>query len=141
MELRLGSNCQGALDQTGWLSYGNEAHGMGRGIRSAVAPKGWTREQKTVLDRTWSKISDRTLTSQILMGQKVTVVRCEEINISGSFFRNKLKYHAYLHSAYLLELVQDVADSQSDISSTPKSPVLSTTEHPPGSSTRPSEEW
>lgn len=35
---------------------------------------------------------------QILMGQKVTVVRCEEINISGSFFRNKLKYHAYLHS-------------------------------------------
>jgi ribosomal protein L13 len=35
---------------------------------------------------------------QILMGQKVTVVRCEEINVSGSFFRNKLKYHAYLHS-------------------------------------------
>jgi ribosomal protein L13 len=38
------------------------------------------------------------LTWQILMGQKVTVVRCEEINVSGSFFRNKLKYHAYLHS-------------------------------------------
>lgn len=37
---------------------------------------------------------------QILSGQKVTVVRCEEINVSGSFFRNKLKYHAYLHSAY-----------------------------------------
>lgn len=37
-------------------------------------------------------------TSQILSGQKVTVVRCEEINISGSFFRNKLKYHNYLHS-------------------------------------------
>lgn len=36
---------------------------------------------------------------QILNGQKVTVVRCEELNISGSFFRNKLKYHAYLHSA------------------------------------------
>ena len=32
------------------------------------------------------------------MGQKVSVVRCEEINCSGSFFRNKLKYHAYLHS-------------------------------------------
>ena len=30
---------------------------------------------------------------------------------------------------------------QSDISSTPKSPVLSITEHPPGSSSRPSEEW
>lgn len=35
---------------------------------------------------------------QILMGQKVTVVRCEEINCSGSFFRNKLKYADYLHS-------------------------------------------
>lgn len=33
---------------------------------------------------------------QILSGQKVVVVRCEDINISGSFFRNKLKYHAYL---------------------------------------------
>lgn len=38
------------------------------------------------------------LTLQILMGQKVTIVRCEEINVSGSFFRNKLKYHDYLHS-------------------------------------------
>ena len=28
----------------------------------------------------------------------MTVVRCEEINVSGSFFRNKLKYHDYLHS-------------------------------------------
>ncbi|KAG7531378.1 hypothetical protein FFLO_04375 [Filobasidium floriforme] len=34
---------------------------------------------------------------QILSGQKVTVVRCEEINVSGSFFRNKLRYHSYLH--------------------------------------------
>jgi len=49
------------------------------------------------------KISEQTLTIQLLMGQKVTVVRCEEINISGSFFRNKLKYHAYLHSAYLMK--------------------------------------
>jgi hypothetical protein len=49
------------------------------------------------------KISEQTLTIQLLMGQKVTVVRCEEINISGSFFRNKLKYHAYLHSTYLIK--------------------------------------
>ena len=27
---------------------------------------------------------------QILNGQKIVVVRCEEINISGSFFRNKV---------------------------------------------------
>ena len=49
------------------------------------------------------KISEQILIIQLLMGQKVTVVRCEEINISGSFFRNKLKYHAYLHSTYFMK--------------------------------------
>jgi ribosomal protein L13 len=43
-----------------------------------------------------------TTNSQLLNGQKVTVVRCEEINVSGSFFRNKLKYHDYLHSMSIL---------------------------------------
>lgn len=33
---------------------------------------------------------------QLLNGQKIVIVRCEEINISGEFFRNKLKMHAYL---------------------------------------------
>ncbi|CAF0719277.1 unnamed protein product [Brachionus calyciflorus] len=32
----------------------------------------------------------------ILQGQKVVVVRCEAINISGSFYRNKLKYLEFL---------------------------------------------
>ncbi|XP_054709833.1 60S ribosomal protein L13a-like [Uloborus diversus] len=32
----------------------------------------------------------------LLNGQRVVVVRCEGINISGSFFRNKLKYLAFL---------------------------------------------
>ena len=32
----------------------------------------------------------------ILNGQKVVVVRCEEINISGNFYRNKLKYLDFL---------------------------------------------
>merc|ERR1712037_341678 len=32
----------------------------------------------------------------LLMGQKVVVVRCEGINISGSFYRNKLKYLDFL---------------------------------------------
>ncbi|KAH9418308.1 60S ribosomal protein L13A [Dermatophagoides pteronyssinus] len=32
----------------------------------------------------------------LLQGQKVVVVRCEGINISGSFYRNKLKYLAFL---------------------------------------------
>eukprot|EP00051_Salpingoeca_urceolata_P026166 m.476324 g.476324 ORF g.476324 m.476324 type:complete len:203 (-) comp20499_c0_seq1:110-718(-) len=33
---------------------------------------------------------------ELLSGQKIVVVRCEEINMSGSFYRNKLKYHAFL---------------------------------------------
>ncbi|VDL11679.1 unnamed protein product [Hymenolepis diminuta] len=32
----------------------------------------------------------------LLNGQKVVVVRCEAINISGSLYRNKLKYHEFL---------------------------------------------
>lgn len=30
------------------------------------------------------------ISKQVLSGQKIVVVRCEEINISGSFFRNKV---------------------------------------------------
>ncbi|KAI8824253.1 ribosomal protein L13 domain-containing protein [Fimicolochytrium jonesii] len=33
---------------------------------------------------------------QLLNGQKIVVVRAEEINITGPFFRNKLKYMAFL---------------------------------------------
>jgi len=36
---------------------------------------------------------------QILRGQRVVVVRCEEMNISGSLFRNNLKYHEFLNKA------------------------------------------
>jgi len=36
------------------------------------------------------------LAKELLNGQKVIVVRCEEINISGSLFRNKLKYASYI---------------------------------------------
>ncbi|GAA6011550.1 hypothetical protein JCM11491_004685 [Sporobolomyces phaffii] len=39
---------------------------------------------------------------QILNGQKVVVVRCELLNASGSFFRNKLRYHDYLHKRHLV---------------------------------------
>ncbi|XP_017720948.1 PREDICTED: 60S ribosomal protein L13a-like [Rhinopithecus bieti] len=34
---------------------------------------------------------------QVLLGQKVVVVHCEGINISGNFYRKKLKYLAFLH--------------------------------------------
>ena len=36
---------------------------------------------------------------QMLRGQKVVVVRCEEMNISGSLFRNNLKYHEFLNKS------------------------------------------
>eukprot|EP01115_Flamella_aegyptia_P002243 TRINITY_DN136250_c0_g1_i1.p1 TRINITY_DN136250_c0_g1~~TRINITY_DN136250_c0_g1_i1.p1 ORF type:complete len:202 (-),score=62.24 TRINITY_DN136250_c0_g1_i1:125-730(-) len=34
---------------------------------------------------------------ELLLGQKVVVVRCEAINISGSLFRNKLKFKDFLN--------------------------------------------
>ncbi|VDN26473.1 unnamed protein product [Cylicostephanus goldi] len=33
---------------------------------------------------------------QLLQGEKVVVLRCEEINISGNFHRSKLKYMSFL---------------------------------------------
>lgn len=33
---------------------------------------------------------------EILNGHKVVIVRCEDINITGSLYRNKLKYHDFL---------------------------------------------
>nr|POE88189.1 60s ribosomal protein l16 [Quercus suber] len=37
-----------------------------------------------------------TIAKQLLNGQKIVVVRCEALNISGEFFRAKLKYSAFL---------------------------------------------
>merc|ERR1711907_282632 len=37
-----------------------------------------------------------TIAKTILNGQRVVVVRCEEINVSGNFYRNKLKVFDYL---------------------------------------------
>ena len=36
---------------------------------------------------------------QLLCGQKVVVVRCEKLVLSGSLFRNKLNYHEFLRKA------------------------------------------
>jgi large subunit ribosomal protein L13Ae len=38
---------------------------------------------------------------QVLNGQRVVVVRCEELNMSGSFFRAKMKYHNFLRKRTL----------------------------------------
>ncbi|KAI9101334.1 ribosomal protein L13 domain-containing protein [Phlyctochytrium arcticum] len=45
---------------------------------------------------------------QLLTGQKVTLVRAEEINISGPFFRNKLKYMAFLRKRCLVNPARGV---------------------------------
>jgi len=42
------------------------------------------------------------IAKQALNGQKIVVVRCELINVSGSFFRMKLRYHAFLHKKHLV---------------------------------------
>lgn len=47
-----------------------------------------------MLGRLASKVS-----KEILRGQRVVVVRCEGINISGSQFRNNIKYHEFLNKA------------------------------------------
>jgi ribosomal protein L13 len=47
------------------------------------------------------------LAKQILSGQKIVVVRCEEINISGSFFRNKVST-VIRRVHYLVNLANDV---------------------------------
>eukprot|EP01091_Cochliopodium_minus_P020159 TRINITY_DN8714_c0_g1_i1.p1 TRINITY_DN8714_c0_g1~~TRINITY_DN8714_c0_g1_i1.p1 ORF type:complete len:203 (+),score=38.72 TRINITY_DN8714_c0_g1_i1:51-659(+) len=38
---------------------------------------------------------------QLLQGQKVSVVRCEQMNISGTFFRNKLYVLSYLRKKFM----------------------------------------
>lgn len=42
------------------------------------------------------------LAKEALNGQKITVVRCEEINVSGNTFRNQIKYHEFMHKRHLV---------------------------------------
>jgi len=42
------------------------------------------------------------IAKQALNGQKIVVVRCELINVSGSFFRLKLRYMDYLNKRHLV---------------------------------------
>merc|ERR1712224_207446 len=42
-----------------------------------------------------------TVAKELLAGQQVVVVRCERINISGNFYRNKLKFMAFLRKKHL----------------------------------------
>ena len=51
------------------------------------------------------------IAKQILSGQKIVVVRCEEINISGSFFRNKVRarFRVTLYLCILLKFDVKIA--------------------------------
>ncbi|KAI9625058.1 hypothetical protein KEM48_008601 [Puccinia striiformis f. sp. tritici PST-130] len=42
------------------------------------------------------------IAKQAISGQKVVVVRCEEINVSGSFFRLKLRWADHMHKRHLV---------------------------------------
>jgi ribosomal protein L13 len=57
------------------------------------------------------------ISKQILNGQKITVVRCEEINISGSFFRNKVSISA-THTCPLPQMLIRIPSSATTTSST-----------------------
>lgn len=38
---------------------------------------------------------------ELLSGQSVVVTRCEQIEVSGNFYRNKLKFMAFLRKKHL----------------------------------------
>merc|ERR1712029_576853 len=48
-----------------------------------------------------------TVAKTILQGQRVVILRCEGIVISGSFYRNKLKYLSFLENAITPTPVDD----------------------------------
>ena len=70
------------------------------------------------------------ISKQILNGQKIVVVRCEEINISGSFFRNKVCCVRSQSTGYRYSFANHPSSAittsfTNATSSTPKNQVLS----------------
>jgi len=68
-----------------------------RARKNALQPVGF-RAQPTIIDGRGHLIGRlaATVAKSILQGQNIIVVRCEGLNISGSFYRNKLKYLEFL---------------------------------------------
>merc|ERR1711993_147775 len=56
-----------------------------------------------------------TIAKSLLNGQKVVVVRCEGILISGNFYRNKLKYLAFLRKRIKISLGKRDRRGQDDL--------------------------
>jgi len=42
------------------------------------------------------------VSKQLLAGQKIVIVRCEEVNISGSYFRNKMRFASFMHKRHIV---------------------------------------
>ena len=51
-----------------------------------------------------------TVAKQLLNGQKIVVVRCEALNISGEFFRAKCTFYELGHSSLEASLAQCEGD-------------------------------
>lgn len=88
------------------------------------------------------------ISKQVLNGQKIVVVRCEEINISGSFFRNKVTRFAVSSRSrsafsdfYRLPSCATTTSYTSATLSTPKSLAPSITALLPKSFSEPSVVW
>lgn len=85
------------------------------------------------------------IAKQVLSGQKIVVVRCEEINISGSFFRNKVCPWRRLsrwdiHPLPSISCATTTSCTNVTLS-TPRNRVPSTTVHPLKSSSALSVAW
>lgn len=57
------------------------------------------------------------ISKQILNGQKIVVVRCEEVNISGSFFRNKVRSPTSSQSGILDKFMNISCDTTTSFTS------------------------
>jgi len=68
-----------------------------RARKNALQPVGF-RAQPMIIDGRGHLIGRlaATVAKSILQGENIVVVRCEGLNISGSFYRNKMKYMEFL---------------------------------------------
>ena len=69
-----------------------------KGVRNVSRSPGFKKKAPVIIDakdHMLGRLSSY-VAKMILNGKRVVVVRCEEINISGNFYRNKLKYLDFL---------------------------------------------
>ena len=69
-----------------------------KGVKDVSRNEGFKRKAPVIIDAKDHMLGRLAsyVAKMILNGKRVVVVRCEEINISGNFYRNKLKYLSFL---------------------------------------------